>query len=106
MAIKFTDNSQKFLSAYPGAIYKAVIAIGAAGEKHAKAGTPVDTGRLRNSMAHVAQENAAIIGTAVEYGPYAELGTRNMSGHHMIQNACQNHSAEYKAIAVAALKSY
>ncbi len=105
MAIIFKDNSKAFINAYPKAVQKALVAIGATGEKHAKEGTPVDTGRLRNSMAHVVQGNAAIIGTGVEYGPYVELGTRNMSGHHMIRNACQNHTTEYKEIAIAALRS-
>ena len=84
---------------------KALTAIGAAGEKHAKKETPVDTGRLRNSMANAVFGNAAYIGTNVEYGPYVEMGTRYMQGHHMIQKACHNHSDEYKRIAETAYRS-
>lgn len=38
---------------------------------------PVDTGRLRNSIAHVIDLDGmrAVIGTNVEYAPYVELGT-------------------------------
>ena len=103
MAVKFVDNSEIFIAAYPQAIKKALPVIGAVGERHAKEQTPVDTGRLRNSIGHANDDTAAYIGTNVEYGPYVELGTRNMQGHHMIQKACQEHSAEYKEIAKQAL---
>lgn len=106
MAIEFKDNSAVFRAAYPAAITKALTAVGATGEKHAKAETPVDTGRLRNSVSHAVMGNAAYVGANTEYAPYVELGTRYMQGSHMIQKACQNHSAEYKAITIAALKSY
>ena len=40
--------------------------------------TPVDTGRLRSSMAVALQDDGltAIVGTNVRYAPYVELGTR------------------------------
>jgi HK97 gp10 family phage protein len=43
----------------------------------AKAITPVDTGRLRDSIAHQVNktEHTAIIGTPVEYAIYVEFGT-------------------------------
>ena len=105
MSVTFTDNSAKIIGKYNAAIKKALPAIGATGEKHAKLATPVDTGRLRNSIAHAHDNTAAYIGTNVEYGPYIELGTRYMEGYHMIQKACQNHSAEYKQIAKAVKKA-
>jgi HK97 gp10 family phage protein len=46
-------------------------------ESQAKNNTPVDTGRLRDSIAHQVNkdEHTAIIGTPVEYAPYVEFGT-------------------------------
>ena len=104
MAIVFKDNSAKFKEAYPAAITKALNAIGATGEKYAKRDTPVDTGRLRNSVGYAVSGSAAYVGANTEYAPYVELGTRYAKGHHMIQKACQNHSGEYKQIAMDALK--
>lgn len=83
---------------------QALLAIGAAAEGHAKALTPVDTGRLKNSISHAADSDAAYIGTNVEYGPYVEYGTSRMAGHHMLKQAATGHGSEYAAIAKAALK--
>lgn len=44
-------------------------------ESAAKGFAPVDTGRLRASITHDADETGAVIGTNVEYAPYVELGT-------------------------------
>ena len=103
MAIKFTDNSAQVLRELKARKKQALEGIGAAAERHAKALTPVDTGRLRNSMSHAASEDAAYIGTNVEYGPYVEFGSVHNKAHHMIEKAATGHSAEYKAIAKAAL---
>ena len=52
-------------------------------EKHAKRTCPVDTGRLRNSVATEVSEGddsvAAYVGTNVEYAPHVELGTKRIS---------------------------
>jgi HK97 gp10 family phage protein len=103
MGIKFTDNSAKVLEALNMKKTQALLAIGAAAEGHAKALTPVDTGRLRNSMSHAASGDAAYIGTNVEYAPYVEFGSVHNKAHHMLQKAATGHTAEYKAIAKAAL---
>lgn len=59
-------------------------------------GTPVDTGRLRNSMAHAASDDykTAYIGTNVEYAEPVEEGARKNNyglgdgvGAHMLRNA-------------------
>lgn len=44
-------------------------------ERFAKEKCPVDTGRLRNSITNRVSDDAAYVGTNVEYGPYVELGT-------------------------------
>ena len=65
----------------------------------------VDTGRLRNSISHTVDGEAAYIGTNVEYAPYVELGARGRSGVHMLQRAATEHTDEYKQIMEDALKN-
>lgn len=105
MEFKFTDRSPEFLKALDGAIDHALWAIGARAETHAKAVTPVDTGRLRNSIAHAETDDATYIGTNVEYAPYIEFGTRRNHAHHMLKRAATEHGEEYKAIVKAAMKN-
>jgi HK97 gp10 family phage protein len=104
MGIKFTDNSAKVLALLEQKKTLALLAIGAAAEGHAKALTPVDTGRLRNSISHAASGDAAYIGTNVEYAPYVEFGSVHNKAHHMLKKAATEHGAEYAAIAKAAMK--
>lgn len=105
MAVKFTDNSAKVLAELAARKRIALLAIGAAAEGHAKALTPVDTGRLRNSISHAADSEAAYIGTNVEYAPYVEYGTVHNKAHHMLKKAATDHGDEYKRIAKTILKN-
>ena len=68
-------------------------------ESYAKEICPVDTGRLRNSIAH-AQEgsNTEVIGSNVEYGVFVELGTHKMAAKPFLRPAAEGHGAEYKQI--------
>lgn len=53
MANTFTqivDNSNQIIEAFKRQVYNGLSGIGTKAEKHAKANTPVDTGRLRNSI--------------------------------------------------------
>lgn len=106
MSVKFTDNSKEILSAFDDAVLRGLEAVGITAEGHAKNKTPVDTGRLRNSIAHAVAEDekAAYIGTNVEYAPYVELGTRFMSARPYLRPAAEGHGEEYKRIMEAALK--
>ena len=104
MGIKFTDNSAKVLALLDQKKTLALLAIGSAAEGHAKALTPVDTGRLRNSISHAASGDTAYIGTNVEYAPYVEFGSVHNKAHHMLKKAATEHGAEYAAIAKAAMK--
>ncbi len=45
-------------------------------EGNVKRRTPVDTGRLRASYTHDADEDGVVIGTNTQYAPFVELGTR------------------------------
>lgn len=64
------DNTDEVLSALENAKKRGLEAIGLVAEGHAKAITPVDTGRLRNSISHTTDDDAAYIGTNTEYAPF------------------------------------
>ena len=105
MKVDYKDNSQQILSALEKGIKNGLEAIGLTAETYAKKATPVDTGRLRNSISHTVDGEAAYIGTNVEYAPYVELGTSRAKAHHMLQKAATEHSAEYKRLAEDAIQS-
>ena len=105
MSVTIKDNTQQVLSALEKAKKQGLEAIGMTAEGHAKKNTPVDTGRLRNSITHTADSNAAYIGTNVEYAPYVELGARGRKPVHMLRRAATEHTAEYKGIMENALKN-
>lgn len=103
--IKFTSNVNDILSALEKGKRNALTAIGATAETYAKKATPVDTGRLRNSISHAVDGEAVYIGSNVEYAPYVELGTSRAKAHHMLQKAATEHSAEYKRLSEDAVYS-
>lgn len=105
MSYTFKDNSDEVLAALESAKKRGLEAIGLTAEGHAKKETPVDTGRLRNSISHATDDEAAYIGTNVEYAPYVELGARGRSGVHMLQRAATEHTDEYKRIMEDAMKN-
>ena len=77
MEIKITDNSGLAKEKMIAAALRSLEICGLVAEGYAKQLCPVDTGNLRNSIAHQVQptELAAYIGTNSEYGAYVELGT-------------------------------
>ena len=70
MKVDYKDNSQQILSALEKGIKNGLEAIGLTAEGHAKKITPVDTGRLRNSISHETDKEAVYIGTNVEYAAF------------------------------------
>lgn len=82
------------------AILRALEESGLVAERFAKLATPVDTGRLRNSITHsvIDGQNSVIIGTNVEYAPYIEFGVRGRDGHHMLKRAAADHKDFYAQI--------
>lgn len=104
--VTYTSHLGEFLDALPEQIEQALIAIGMTAETYAKQECPVDTGRLRNSITHETDmsEQAAIIGSNVEYAAYVELGTSKMRARPYLRPAAENHAAEYKNLAMVALK--
>lgn len=105
--IIFTDNSKLTIDEMKKAVARGLEACGMNAEGYAKKDCPVDTGRLRNSIAHkvVEDESAVYIGTNVEYAPYVELGARGRKPKHFLKNAAENHTNEYKSIIEASLKA-
>jgi HK97 gp10 family phage protein len=73
--IVIIDNSGEVSAGIKAAIKRALIRIGMQAESFAKKLCVVDTGRLRNSITWKVKDDAAYIGTNVEYAPYVELGT-------------------------------
>ncbi len=105
MKITFEDNSGLTFEQLERATAKALEAMGEVAETYTKAETPVDTGRLRNSMSHAVKGHDAYIGTNVSYAPYVENGTSRQKAHHMLLHAATQHTDEYKSILQAALES-
>lgn len=112
------DNSDLFKDAFQAQIRMAIKAVGIAAEKNAKKeikkavyDTPERgykrTGRLRNSITHVAmEENRTVyIGTPVEYAAFVELGTSKMKPRPYLKPAAENYKDEYRGLVEKALKS-
>lgn len=131
-SVTITDNTGLVREALARATENALEAIGFTAEGYAKQETPVDLGRLRNSMTHVVQDDSVYIGTNVEYAPYVELGTgiyasdgngrkdpwvyfdektgkfrltHGSEPHHMIRRAVTEHTDEYRQIVKEAFEA-
>lgn len=105
MSYTYQDNTEEVLSALENAKKRGLEAIGLTAERYAKEKTPVNTGRLRNSIGHAVDDDAAYIGTNVEYGPYVELGSPTIKAHHMLQKAATEHANEYKKLMEDSMKN-
>lgn len=105
MSYTYKDNTDEVLAALKMAKKRGLEAIGLTAEGYAKKDTPVDTGRLRNSISHATDDEAAYIGTNVEYAPYVELGARGRKGVHMLQRAASEHTDEYKQLMEDSMKN-
>lgn len=98
MSYTYKDKTDEVLSALEKAKKRGLEAIGLVAEGHAKKITPVDTGRLRNSIAHQVDKESVYIGTNVEYAPEIELGGRNRKAHRMLYRAATEHTEEYRRL--------
>lgn len=96
--VDIVDNSGEVLRELERKKAMALEAVGITAEGFAKRLTPVDTGRLRNSISHTVVGNDVYIGTNVEYGPYIELGTVSYVGKHMLKRAASEHGETYRNI--------
>lgn len=94
------DNREAIANAIDRALVAALEEIGLVAEGYAKRACPVDTGRLRNSITHIFDEDGkcAVIGTNVEYAPYVELGTRHQKPQPYLKPAAEDHEPTYRSI--------
>ena len=94
------DNREAIANAIDRALVAALEEIGLVAEGYAKRACPVDTGRLRNSITHIVDEDGkcAIIGTNVEYAPCVELGTRHQKPQPYLKPAAEEHESTYRSI--------
>lgn len=56
-------------------------------EANVKVSTPVDTGRLRSSIASRIEPQAGEIFTNVQYAPFIEYGTHKMEARHVMRGS-------------------
>lgn len=105
--IQIIDNSNEILSALNNQLESALEEIGQTIEENAKANTPVDTGKLRDSIQHTVDiDNKVVnVGSGVDYAIFVEEGTKKMKGHHMLRDAVMAHNSEYRGIIEKYLKS-
>lgn len=106
MSVTFTSNLGVVLNASEDVIARAAEVIGGMAESHAKEYSPVDTGRLRNSIAHavIDKGHTVVIGSNVVYAPFQELGTSKMAAHPFLRPAIEKHKDEYKNVLQKLLK--
>ena len=104
IAVDITWNGDRALAALRTARDAAVREVGAAAVTNAKAVCPVDTGRLRASIACRTDGGTAVIGTDVPYAACVELGTARQRAQPYLVPALSEHTQEYAALIRAALK--
>lgn len=104
--INLTDRSDEAEEIFMRGLEYAGTVIGMKAETYAKLQTPVDTGRLRNSMnnRYVDSEKTVYVGTNVEYAPHIEWGHHSYAGKHMLKNSIAEHLDEYKQDIASALQ--
>ncbi len=103
MRVSFTVR-EDVLPALKEAKAKALDAIGKRVVELAREEVPVDTGRLRDSLAYFVLRDQLTVGTDVSYAPYVEVGTASSEGTHFLRNAMEQHGEEYSGIIVNAMK--
>ena len=97
--IVFTSFKSTRLSEIQQKKARALEICGGTAERYAKEICPVDTGNLRNSIAHEQRdENTEAVGTNVHYAPYVELGTRKARAKPYLRPAVEDHRDEYEKI--------
>lgn len=106
--VNFTDNSAKVKEMFAECCKTGLEAIGQEAEHFAKDECPVDTGRLRNSIAYqIVDDREVHIGSNVEYAVFVEYcDYQHQTGNkHFLRNAAANHNDRYREIMSAALKA-
>lgn len=108
--VRVKSNLPEIKKASKAQIAKGLEMIGLKAEGYAKRNSPVDTGRLRNSITHQINVNAGAvaIGTNVEYAVYVEFGSGPREGGAgkvpFLGPAISEHIDEYENIMKQQLK--
>lgn len=114
------DNSKEMVEYMQQQLETALMTIGQKAEDFAKGDTPVDTGRLRNSINWATntgsgtgddapkatpEKGTVYIGTNVEYGVYVEYGDmkHKVGKKHFLRDAMANNGDYFKELIRAAL---
>ena len=107
MSVEVHDNSKEISENIKSALLRGLEKCGLTAERFAKKLAPYDTGNLRNSITHEVDdgEQAAYIGTNVEYAPYVCLGTIHMKAQPFLKPAVADHANEYRKIIEKELKN-
>lgn len=104
MSFTFKSNANYYSDQVQSAVDRALEIIGGMAESYAKMLCPVKTSTLKNSITHVPEgDDTEVIGTAVEYSPYVELGTVKMAARPYLRPAVEGHIEEYKHVAITEL---
>lgn len=102
MGFKMTSHKKDVLAMVERNAEAAMERCGAEMERQAKQLVPVDTGRLRNSIAHetgtTRNTYRAVVGTNVEYGAAIELGTSKTKAQPYLKPAVTDHTSTFKRI--------
>ena len=101
MEVEFKSNKDAVLSEFQKKTKLALDLIGEAAEGFVKDQTPVDTGRLRNSIAHQTIDDTAYIGTNVEYAVWVELKDieHKVGKAHFLRDGVTQNGKTYESIA-------
>ena len=107
MSVEIQDNSKEISAAIKAALLRGLEKCGLVAEGYAKKLCPVDTGNLRNSITHVVNESeqAAYIGTDVEYASYVEMGTIKQKAKPYLKPAVADHAQTYRKIIEGEMKN-
>ena len=101
MEVNFKSNKDAVLTEFQRKTKLALDLIGEAAEGFVKDQTPVDTGRLRNSIAHQTIDDTAYIGTNVEYAIWVELKDieHKVGKAHFLRDGVTQNGKTYESIA-------
>lgn len=101
MEVDFKSNKDAVLTEFQRKTKLALDLIGEAAEGFVKDQTPVDTGRLRNSIAHQTVDDTAYIGTNVEYAIWVELKDieHKVGKAHFLRDGVTQNGKTYESIA-------
>lgn len=103
MEVNFKSNKDAVLTEFQRKKKLALDLIGEAAEGFVKEQTPVDTGRLRNSIAHQTIDDTAYIGTNVEYAIWVELKDKDIEHKvgkaHFLRDGVTQNGKTYESIA-------